>query len=93
MSVPFLAPVGHLRRGRRHAVGRDGGEVAVVVAQNGAWRLKPKVMLILDKDKNMRTEFVVTDLASDAEQAGPKIWITKEHPANAFGIDPGKFFL
>jgi HD-GYP domain-containing protein (c-di-GMP phosphodiesterase class II) len=71
----------------------NSGEVAVVVAQNGAWRLKPKVMLILGEDKNMRTEFVVTDLASDATQAGPKIWITKEHPANAFGIDPGKYFL
>lgn len=71
----------------------NSGEVAVVVAQNGVWRLKPKVMLILQEDKEIRTDFVVIDLASAAQQANPKVWITKEHPTNAFGIDPGKYFL
>ncbi len=71
----------------------NSGEVAVVVSQNGVWRLKPKVMLILQEDKEIRTDFVVIDLASAAQQANPKVWITKEHPTNAFGIDPGKYFL
>ncbi|MCZ6659555.1 MAG: HD-GYP domain-containing protein [Gammaproteobacteria bacterium] len=69
------------------------GEVAVVVSQNGAWRLKPKVMLILEENKQIRTKFVVIDLASTGGRASPTIWITKEHPAHAFGIDPGKYFL
>ncbi len=69
------------------------GEVAVVVSQNGAWRLKPKVMLILEENKQLRTKFVIIDLASTGGRASPTIWITKEHPAHAFGIDPGKYFL
>jgi len=71
------------------------GEVGVVVAQHGSRRLKPKIILLLDAQKQPRSHLVVVDLASqDAEEnATLSWWITKELPKNAFGIDPAKYFL
>jgi HD-GYP domain-containing protein (c-di-GMP phosphodiesterase class II) len=71
------------------------GEVGVVVAQHESRRLRPKVMLILDADKNQRPDLLVTDLAADDEEDGKPltVWITKELPTHAFGIDPGKYFI
>lgn len=71
------------------------GEVGVVVAQHGSRRLKPKVILLLDADKNPRNHLVVVDLASQEAEENTTLswWITKELPKNAFGIDPAKYFL
>jgi len=71
------------------------GEVGVVVSQHGTRRLKPKVILLLDAEKNPRTHLVIVDLSAqdDAENSTLSWWITKELPKNAFGIDPAKYFL
>ncbi len=71
------------------------GEVGVVVAQHGSRRLKPKIILLLDAQKQPRSHLVVVDLASQdtEENATLSWWITKELPKNAFGIDPAKYFL
>jgi len=71
----------------------NDGSVGVVVSQNDALRLKPKVMLIMDEEKQIKTKFVVIDLAASAENGRPAHWISKELPTNAYGIDPGKYFL
>ena len=71
------------------------GEVGVVVAQHGSRRLKPKIILLLDPQKQPRSHLVVVDLASQDTQENATLswWITKELPKNAFGIDPAKYFL
>jgi hypothetical protein len=71
------------------------GEVGVVVSQHGSRRLKPKIILLLDAQKQPRSHLVVVDLAAQdmEENATLSWWITKELPKNAFGIDPAKYFL
>ena len=71
------------------------GEVGVVVAQDVARRLKPKIILLLESDKKPRTHLVVVDLASQDSEENVTLtwWITRELPNNAYGIDPAQYFL
>lgn len=71
------------------------GEVGVVISQTMDSRLKPKVMLILEEDKQPRSHLVIIDLSNQQTDSNQplKWWITKELPANAYGIDPQKYFL
>ncbi|HEY5647088.1 MAG TPA: HD-GYP domain-containing protein [Pseudomonadales bacterium] len=71
------------------------GEVGVVVAQHGTRRLKPKIILLLDGNKQPRDNLVIVDLSSQGagENTTLSWWITRELPKNAFGIDPAQYFL
>ncbi|MGD8417091.1 MAG: HD-GYP domain-containing protein [Pseudomonadales bacterium] len=71
------------------------GEVGVVVAQHNTRRLKPKIILLLDVEKNPRSNLVIVDLSTQdtEENATLSWWITRELPKNAYGIDPAKYFL
>ncbi len=71
------------------------GEVGVVVAQHGSRRLKPKIILLLDAQKQPRSNLVIVDLSSQdsEEHATLSWWITRELPRNAYGIDPEQYFL
>lgn len=71
------------------------GEVGVVVAQHGSRRLKPKIIMLLDAEKQPRSHLVIVDLSTqeNGENSTLSWWITKELPNNAFGIDPAKYFL
>ncbi len=70
------------------------GEVGVVVSQTQDSRLKPKLMLILEADKQPREHLVIIDLSNQQVESHQPLqwWITKELPANAYGIDPQKYF-
>ena len=72
------------------------GEVGVVIGQNRFRRLRPEVMLILDAQKNVRTEFTTVDLLTCEENSGnqePALWIRRGLERGAFGIDPAEYFL
>lgn len=71
------------------------GEVAIVMQQNTVRRLRPKVMLILDENKEMRSEFPIMDLrVLPVEKDHPgAIWITHGLDFGSFGIDPATYFL
>lgn len=72
------------------------GEVGVVIAQNRFRRLRPEVMMILDADKKVRTEFVVIDLQMREHTTAidePSLWITQGLEPGAHGIDPTEYFL
>jgi len=74
----------------------NSGEVGVVIAQNRFRRLRPEIMLILDSEKNMRSEFPVIDLQMFVEKnalGNPALWITQGLEPGAYGIDPAEFFL
>lgn len=71
------------------------GEVGVVVGQNRFRRLRPEVMLILDAQKNLRTDFIIADLQeqSGAQGETPSVWITRGLEPGAYGLDPTEYFL
>jgi HD-GYP domain-containing protein (c-di-GMP phosphodiesterase class II) len=71
------------------------GEVAIVVEQNPLRRLRPKIMLILDQDKQPRVDFPVVDLSElTPETSDPDTaWILRGLEPGAFGLDPREYYL
>jgi putative nucleotidyltransferase with HDIG domain len=68
--------------------------VGVVVAHHRAWRLRPKIMLILDKQKKPYSKFDVIDLYSiEKGDDGNPLEITKSIEPGLYGIDPKEFYL
>ena len=72
----------------------SSGEVAIVVAQNETRRLRPKVVVVLDENKQRYPRLVIIDLSS-YEGGGHKgdLWVKKELQADAYGLRPDEFFL
>lgn len=90
----FIQAVGVFPTGT--LVEMNSGEVGVVTAQNRFRRLRPEIMLILDADKKLRTEFVVIDLQLYEENNStghPTLWIAKGLEPGAYDIDPTEYFL
>lgn len=71
------------------------GEVGVVTAQNPERRLRPKVNLILNEAKQPRVEPIIVDLHAMDTHTGtpPRVWIKRELPQGAFGIDAARYFV
>jgi HD-GYP domain-containing protein (c-di-GMP phosphodiesterase class II) len=71
------------------------GEVAIVIEQNRVRRLRPKVMLLLDRDKKIFRSSKILDLQKVPCEEGQRQarWITHGHEAGAFGINPNDYFL
>ncbi|QFY89651.1 DUF3391 domain-containing protein [Magnetovirga frankeli] len=67
----------------------SSGEVGAVVAVNGLRRLRPKLMMILDSNKQPYPEFHYLDLASESRD----LRISRGLPPGAYGIDMHEFFL
>jgi HD-GYP domain-containing protein (c-di-GMP phosphodiesterase class II) len=73
----------------------NSGEVAIVVEQNPLRRLRPRLMLVLDESKQLRSEFPVIDLAEVPGQASEPgaLWIVQGLQPGAYGIDPREYYL
>ncbi|MBV1774461.1 DUF3391 domain-containing protein [Burkholderiaceae bacterium DAT-1] len=68
----------------------SSGEIGIVVGQNRARRLKPRVMLIKDAHRKDYTRPVIVDLMT---QIGSNpVAVRRELPMGAFGIDPRDYF-
>lgn len=93
MIEQFMQSIGSFPAGT--LVELNTGEVAVVVAENRARRLKPKVMLLLDADKLPRDRHVIIDLYEpDLEDSlAGGTWIVHGLEAGAYDIDAEAFFL
>ena len=66
----------------------SSGEVGVVVAEYRARRLQPKVMLLLDAEKNKRAESKIVDLSDVPEERQDKrLRIVRGLDPDAYGID------
>jgi HD-GYP domain-containing protein (c-di-GMP phosphodiesterase class II) len=65
------------------------GEVGAVVAVNGLRRLRPSIVLLLDKNKESLPEFVPMDLS----QMDRKISVYNGLKSGAYGIDMNQLFL
>jgi HD-GYP domain-containing protein (c-di-GMP phosphodiesterase class II) len=71
------------------------GEIGIVVEQNRIRRLRPKVMLVLDANKQPLPEYRTLDLRacpSDQNEANA-YWIVRGHETGAFGLDPKNYFI
>ncbi len=82
-----IFPVGSL-------VELNTGDVAVVIGQNKIRRLKPKVMLLLDPNKEAYPYPSTLDLLTNplADDKTP-YQIKRDLPTGAYGIDPQEFYL
>lgn len=87
MQVVGVFPTGSL-------VELNNGAVAVVLAQNDTRRLKPRVMLVLDENKQRLPQFTTLDLMFDSHLKDlDKLWIEKGLEPGAYGIDPQELYL
>ena len=71
------------------------GEVGVVISQNRIRRLRPRVMLLLDRDTQALGKCVEIDLRTQLVDPATQttLSIARGLAPGAFGIDPGEFFL
>lgn len=71
------------------------GEIAIVTKQNRIRRLRPEVMIIMDANKSILSEFELIDLGERnvAEGGRHSLWIEHGLPPGAYGIEPSKFYL
>jgi len=73
----------------------SSGDIGIVIGQNRASALKPKIMLILGPDKAPLPNPQLIDLQNDPRfmQDNKNLWILHELPRGSFGIDPREYFL
>ncbi|MCL4778054.1 MAG: HD-GYP domain-containing protein [Gammaproteobacteria bacterium] len=93
MVEQFVQAMGMFPTGS--VVEMNTGEVGIVVEQNRIRRLRPKVLLVLDADKQPLREFRSLDLRqcpSDPSERNAS-WIVCGHETGAFGLDPKNYFI
>jgi HD-GYP domain-containing protein (c-di-GMP phosphodiesterase class II) len=70
------------------------GEVGIVVAQNHARRLRPRVMLLLDRDKQPYARYPTVDLLTYNESKPAQVMdIIASPEPGAYGLDPTELYL
>lgn len=70
----------------------SNGEVAIVVEANQTTRLKPKIIILLDEQKNPRQEQLIDLSKINSDSSGHPYRIVKTVRADDFGIDLNKFY-
>ncbi len=69
------------------------GEIAIVVAQNSTRRLKPEIMIVLDKEKvRLKVPRVLALTNQSIAEEGER-WIRRELEAGTHGISGEEFFI
>lgn len=73
------------------------GEVAIVMAQNRARSLRPRVIVLTGADKQLDTNFRTMDLMVQAENEDKdkdkQIYIVRTLDPGAYGLDPTELYL
>jgi HD-GYP domain-containing protein (c-di-GMP phosphodiesterase class II) len=71
------------------------GEVAIVMAQNRARSLRPRVIVLTDADKQLDTQFRTFDLMAQPENEDKSklIYIVRTLDPGAYGLDPTELYL
>lgn len=69
------------------------GEVAAVMGQNTARRLRPKLMVLTDPDKTLLQNFRPLDLMMQSEQDDNAVRISMALEAGAYGLDTAELYL
>ena len=69
------------------------GEVGIVTSQNKTRRMSPKVMLVLDKNKQPLSEHKMVDLMEPANEGEEPLVIFRGLDPGSHGIDQARFYL
>jgi HD-GYP domain-containing protein (c-di-GMP phosphodiesterase class II) len=71
------------------------GEVGVVIAQNRIRRLRPKIMVLLDREKQSLDTFPIVDLRNQLADARGEssLWIDRGLAPGDYGLDPSEYYL
>ena len=69
------------------------GEVGVVMTQNPSRRLRPKVLVVTDPDKQLRISFSTTDLMNFPMFGEGSVGILRPLQPGDHGIDPRELYL
>lgn len=70
------------------------GQVGIVMAQNPARRLRPRVMILMNSDKQLDSNFAEIDLMTYAMSEGASpIEIVGTLEPGAYGLDPAELYL
>ncbi len=93
MVERFVRAIGMFPNGT--LVELSNGEVGVVTEQNDVRRLRPRVMIILDRSRQPLKKFRTLDLRKVPAEPGAAgaVWIHCGLPAGSYGIDPADYFL
>ncbi len=93
LAVEFIQSIGLYPTGTQVAL--STGEVGVVVEQTHRRRLKPRVMVVLDSDKQLLAEPRLLDMAADDDRKDKLIQRGKLAPGDKITIlndvEPGRF--
>lgn len=73
----------------------SSGEIAIVMAQNRARSLRPRVIVLTDPDKRLDPRFRSVDLMAQPEDVDREqtVYIVRTHDPGAFGLDPSELYL
>jgi HD-GYP domain-containing protein (c-di-GMP phosphodiesterase class II) len=93
MVERFVRAIGMFPNGT--LVELSNGEVGVVTEQNDVRRLRPKIMIILDRSRQPLKTFRTLDLREVPAEPGAAgaVWIHCGLRAGSYGIDPADYFL
>ena len=71
------------------------GEVGMVIAQNRVRRLRPKVLLLLDRSKVPLDSLAVVDLRNQLTDTANQqsLWIERGLAPGDYGLDPTEYYL
>lgn len=71
------------------------GEVGMVIAQNRVRRLRPKIILLLGRDKQPLDTYPVVDLRNQLADARSEnsLWIERGLAPGDYGLDPTEYYL
>ncbi|MFV8819016.1 HD-GYP domain-containing protein [Haliea sp. E17] len=69
----------------------NSGEVGIVTRQNQTRRLKPEVVVVLDRERERLDAVEILDLANQSPDQ--ERWITRELLPGSFGVDSEEYFL
>jgi HD-GYP domain-containing protein (c-di-GMP phosphodiesterase class II) len=73
----------------------SSGEVAIVMAQNRARSLRPRVIVLTGADKQVDTHFRTVDLMAQAEDEDMErlLYIVRTLDPGSYGLDPTELYL
>jgi hypothetical protein len=67
----------------------------MVIAQNRVRRLRPKIIVLLDRDKQPLDAFPIVDLRNQLSDANNQqsLWIERGLAPGDYGLDPTEYYL
>ena len=89
LAVEFIKCIGIYPPGS--IVEMTNHQVGIVIAENPASKLKPKVIMIMDGDRNWHKQYVVDLKLDPTDSFGKPLAIAREIPNGTYGIDIREF--